>query len=159
MSTDPGSLSGLHDIVPASASSWWPLAPGWYFLGLLLALLAAWWAYRRWRRYRLNRYRRTALAELRAIEQAQDPGAIQALPALLKRTAMQAWQRESVAALSREAWCAFLDSHCPGEPFSGAAGDALVALSYRPVAMTPEERGDLIESSRTWIRKHRVEPC
>ena len=70
MSADPGSLSGLHDIVLMPPPGWWPLAPGWYVLGAVLSLLAAWWGLRRWRHYRANRYRRAALAELRGIEQS-----------------------------------------------------------------------------------------
>ena len=159
MSTDPGSLSGLHDIVLPPPPGWWPLAPGWYFLAAVLLLMVAWWGYRRWQRYRTDCYRRAALAELCLIEQSLEPEAIYALPALIKRTAMQAWSREEVAALSQEAWYRFLDSHCPDRPFEGEVGDLLLTLAYRPVHIGADEAQRLIESCRTWIQRHRVEPC
>ncbi len=159
MSSDPGSLGSLHDIVMASAPGWWPLAPGWYFFAAILLILGAWWGYRRWQRYRADRYRRAALAELRVIEQSPEPGAINALPTLVKRTAMQAWPREEVAALSQEAWCRFLNAHCPDRPFENEVGDLLLTLAYRPAQLGADEAQRLIESCRNWILRHRVEPC
>ena len=159
MNSDPGSLAGLHDIVLAPPPGWWPLAGGWYVLGLLLIVLISWWGWGHWQRYRANRYRRAALLELQAIEQADDAGAIGALPALLKRTAMQVWPRQEVAALSQQAWCLFLDRHCPGEPFQGRAGELLLMLAYQPGRVEHKERQLLLEASRTWIRRHRAEPC
>jgi hypothetical protein len=63
-SDDPGSLDRLHDLVAPPPVPWWPPAPAWYALGVvvfvLLAVLAwrvvAWWL--------RNRYRRAGLAEL-----------------------------------------------------------------------------------------------
>lgn len=156
MTGDPASLSNLNDIMLASAPGWWPLAPGWYVLGLVLA---GWRLYRYWQRYQCNRYRRAAMAELREIVRSNDPKAIRALPALLKRTAMQAYSREQVAGLSQENWQQYLDRHCKGEPFRGRSGALLSELAYQPDTFDPADRQALIASARTWISQHRAEPC
>ena len=81
---------------------------GWYAVFGLLAVVTGWWVYGRLRRFRKNRYRRFALAELAVIEQEiQQPGkrakALAEIPVLLKRTALAAFPRSDVAGLSGEA--------------------------------------------------------
>ena len=39
LDSDPGSLDRLHDIVSPPPAPWWPPAPGWYALGLIVLLL------------------------------------------------------------------------------------------------------------------------
>lgn len=159
MSSDPASLAKLHDIVLPAAPGWWPPAPAWYGLALVLVAVVLWQLYRYWRRYRCNRYRRAALFELQNIERACDPEAVLALPGLLKRTAILAYSRDQVAALSQDNWLRFLNQHCAAKPFSGHSGKILLTLTYKPADFDQSDRQELIISARTWIRQHRTMPC
>jgi len=157
MSDDPANLANLNDIVLLPAPIWWPPAPGWYALaaGLLIAL--AWSVYRWSVRYRRNRYRRAALAELAEIEAGQDKDAVKALPALLKRTAMHAYPRKQVAALSGDEWQTFLNAHCQARPFTGEAGMLLSRLAYQTADIKNADLQPLIKGISLWIEQHRVE--
>ncbi|MEN8166303.1 MAG: DUF4381 domain-containing protein [Pseudomonadota bacterium] len=159
MNSDSGSLERLHDILPAAPPPWWPPAAGWYLLCALLMLLALWTGHRAWRRYRCNRYRRAALAELAAITSASADAELAHLPELLKRTALHAYPRAQVAALSGAQWIAFLDAHCEGTLFAGEAGELLESLAYRPALAEGMNPQVLIDSIRRWIGQHRAEPC
>lgn len=159
MNTDSGSLDRLHDILPAAPPPWWPPATGWYALLTLLLLLTAWYGYRAWRRYHCNRYRRAALAELAAIAGTSTSTELARLPELLKRTALHAYPRAQVAALSGPEWRAFLDAQCEGALFAGEAGELLESLAYRPASAEGVNPQILINSIRRWIRQHRAEPC
>jgi hypothetical protein len=153
---DAGSLQNLNDIVPPSPPPWWPPAPGWYLLMAVTALLLLWLAYRGWRRWRADRYRREALAELAAIRDTSV--SLEALPALLKRTALAAWPRAEVASLSGDAWHHFLDRTAPRADFSDGLGPLLDRLSYGEgrAALSPDERRRLLDAVQHWLRRHQA---
>lgn len=159
MSNDAGSLSNLNDIVLASPTSWWPLATGWYVIGVLLLMICIRLVYRYWHRYRSNQYRRAALAELAIIEAEQSIQALERVPALLKRTALHVWPRDQLAALSGQQWVSFLDQHCKAEPFKGRAGELLERLAYQPGELNITELQPLIDGVRLWIDTHRARSC
>ncbi len=159
MNDDNTSLDQLHDILLAPPPPWWPLAPGWYALATVLLISAAWFGYRAWHRYRCDRYRRAALAELTLIEVSSSRAELAGLPGLLKRTALHAFSRKQVAALSGDEWRSFLNRHCEGAPFDGEAGELLLMLAYHPVQAATQDLRPLINGIRTWIRQHRAEPC
>lgn len=109
--SDPASLENLHDIVTPGPTPWWPPAPGWYVLIVLLVIIFAWWSVRRMQRWWGNRYRREALAilqEMRVRESESPASTLMELDQLLKRVALAAWPRETVAPLSGQAWIDFL---------------------------------------------------
>ncbi len=102
MNSDTSSLDNLHNIVVPTAVPWWPPAPGWWIVCafLLVVLIVA--GFRAWRIWRGNAYRRAALRELRqAVSVAE-------IAEILKRTALCAYPRTDVAALSGSAWCQWL---------------------------------------------------
>jgi hypothetical protein len=157
---DPASLDRLHDVVSPPAVSWWPLAPGWIGLAVVLLVLGAWLLGRARRRRQHNRYRREALAELAALRgESLDPGEAAArLRVLLKRTALTAYPREEVAALSGPDWWRDLDARGAGIAFSKGFGATLDALAYRneTAAETASvELEPLYQVAETWIRRHR----
>jgi hypothetical protein len=142
-----------------------PQTIGWYMvLGLILLAagrLAYWLLRRRWR----NRYRRSALAELDLIEhdlQRQDrrAQALAAIPVLLKRTALSAYPRATVASLAGDAWLSFLDHTMGATAFADGEGRVLCELAYAPglrLAQVPEEsiRG-VLRLARRWISDHKA---
>ncbi|HZS56354.1 MAG TPA: DUF4381 domain-containing protein [Bryobacteraceae bacterium] len=142
-------LNKLHGFYQPEPPSWMPQTIGWYVVFALIVLLAAWAAWRMFARWRHNRYRRDALRELELAKSAE-------IPALLKRTALAAWPREQVAALSGEGWLAFLEKHGGRSEFSNSAGHLLLELDYRARTPTKEEEHILREAAADWIRRHRV---
>jgi hypothetical protein len=108
-------LANLKDIHLPEPTDWWPPAPGWWLLALLLLLSPLLW---RWLRPHLKRkprrrYRSAALRELdnyyQQYQQQKDSAVfIQSVSALLKRVAMQCYSPDQVASLSGEQWGEFL---------------------------------------------------
>jgi hypothetical protein len=159
----PG-LEKLHEIVLPDPVSWMPQTAGWYAVLGLIVVLAGWWVYGRFRRFRKNRYRRFALAELGVIERdLQQPEkrarALAEIPVLVKRTALAAFSRSEVAGLSGEEWLAFLDKTVGGKVFTEKEGRLLPELAYAPgprISKLPDEMiGQLIQLIHLWIRTHK----
>ena len=106
--------SGLRDIHLPQAVSWWPPAPGWW--GLLVVVLLAismFFLIRAWRKRR--RLRNTAILEVQricdAFEQHHDNlRLIRELSVLLRRISISYFPRADVASLTGEQWLRFLDS-------------------------------------------------
>ena len=147
MNSDPASLDNLRDIVTPDPVSWWPLAPGWWVVilaGCLLAAIGAWRGVSRWR---ANAYRREALAKLGSAESIAD------VACLLKRTALGAYPRSSVASLTGEAWCRFL-TESSREPMPQDVSKALTRDLFRH---GDSDASDSLRSyAVSWIRNHRL---
>ena len=150
------SLDNLHDIVMPEAVSWWPLAPGWYVLLVIVVGLAINFAIRAMRRYRRNAYRREALAML--LNASADPSSLSSeVAVLLKRTALSAFPREQVASLTGEGWLAFLDRTGATKDFSQGAGRVLGGGQYGVDALSEFESAALLSAAVSWIRNHRTD--
>lgn len=150
-------LAQLHPLREPALIGWWPPAPGWWLLlALCLAALgaSAWWWYRRYRR---NAYRRLGLRQLAGLEREyRQHGnrlkAAQQVNALLKSVALRAYPRRDVAAISGEAWLAFLVSSAPAGP------------TFEQASLTAQYRADageadidsLLRAARHWIARHEV---
>lgn len=148
MNEDPAvSLDRLHDIIAPPAVPWWPPAPGWYVVVGIALVVAAVFAFRAWRRWRANAYRREALREL-----ASAPDAA-AIATLLRRTALAESPRPEIARLGGDAWLDWLSKRSP-EPMSPAVREGLVAGVYDPdlkgLDLTP-----LRAWAGRWIAAHR----
>ena len=110
-------IKGIVEIVEPEPVSMLPQTPGWIVLVLLLLaglLWKLWSSVQRWRR---NRYRRDAqaqLLELRARVDAGDHGALRELAPLLRATVLQVDERTDVASCSGSAWAAHLRALAPG---------------------------------------------
>jgi hypothetical protein len=154
-------LKGIEEIHFPEPIPWWPEAPGWYGVGVLLLL----WicnilvtCLHRWRR---NRYRRVALAHLAQLEErinSNPVDAVSPLPELLKATALKAYPREVVAQLTGENWLNFLDAQYNGPTFHDDLGRQLISIAYQPVEKWTIDAGtarSLIERVQGWLRHHR----
>jgi len=162
-SPDPR-LDALVDIVVPEAVSFSPVTLGWKLLAgvLILALFAAGMV--AYRRYRRNRYRREALAELKALSAAVShagPGKVEALravPVLLRRVALTSDDRAAVASLSGDMWLEYLDARYPGNGFGTGPGREVESIGYLPepnvAALESAAVEALIREVRSWIESH-----
>jgi hypothetical protein len=160
MTTDAASLARLHDIVMPPAVPWWSPAPGWLWLLGFAVCFALALSARGFIHWQQNRYRREALAELAGLESPVTDGAARAvvmeqMSVILKRTALTAYGREPVAALTGTDWFAFLD-RTGGTRFGTGLGAAMENAIYRPGVgqAGPGNVAELAREIRRWIREH-----
>jgi hypothetical protein len=158
---DSASLQNLHDIVTPGPLPWWPPAPGWYVLIVMVAITLLVLLWKAWRHWLRNRYRGEALRELARIGQGGPAGDLREAPVLLKRAALSAWPRKAVASLVGEDWYRFLDESAQTDRFQGGAGVLLDRLAYRTdadPALTEQEAAEVLDAARMWLKRHRVPP-
>ncbi|WP_029065495.1 DUF4381 domain-containing protein [Labrenzia sp. DG1229] len=138
----------LEPIPEPDSVSMLPQTAGWIWLSLLFLGVTVLLLHRIRLHRRKNAYRREALNELARCR--DDPAAI---ALLLRRTALAAYPRATVASLFGKEWLRFLDSTYGGDGFSNGPGQALSMGPYQhmpadaPVASLVEE----------WIKQHRIE--
>lgn len=160
-------LDQLQPTIAPPAVPWWPPAPGWWALLVLIPLLG-WglWYLRRYLPRRQQRQqaeqpldplRQAALDELAGLSKPYDgvPAGpwLQQLNVLLKRLARAHYPDDHSHTLSGRAWLAFLDSRCP------AAGLTrwmiLVEGGYRANCSLDDKAIEgLSQAVAIWIRKH-----
>ncbi|MDB6060424.1 MAG: hypothetical protein JWM78_527 [Verrucomicrobiaceae bacterium] len=151
-------LQQLHDIHLPPPVGWWPPAPGWWLLlaatvAIIIAAIVWFKSYRA-----KHRYRRLALQKLGSIRaqwqtQHDDVWLTQALNQLLKQTALVAYPRQRVAALSGADWLLFLDSGLKQARFSEPDLRAL-ATTYQATPQTVVPSA-ILNATEYWIRRHR----
>ena len=129
---------------------WWPLAPGWWglFLLVLAALVGFWFWYRR----PSLRLRRSGMRELATIESTAVGNAAlaHALEQLVRRYAVVRYGREAVAGLSGRHWLDFAIARGATQ-WKGAAGESLLQAAY---GGTPQQADRLawIAGARAFLR-------
>ena len=144
----------------------WPPAPGWWLLALVVLALGLFLRHRRGRHPLVaapvieenseEDLRSTALAELTRLPRPYGAPAgpwLQALNALLKRLCRASYPDQISQTLSGRDWLAFLDSRCPAAGLTRYM--ILVDGGYRPDLRLEDRTIDgLQDAVATWIRKH-----
>ena len=141
-------LQALHDIVLPTPPGLWPLAPGWWLVILLLALLALRLAQHLWQAWRRDAYRRLALRHLRALRadatlaaQVRLTEALRILHAALRT--LEPGENDWRTILS-----ARLSAFYP-EPL-------LAQAPYWPtVRVSPDDAQQVLDYTERWLREHR----
>ncbi len=158
--TVASALEGLRDIHLPTPVPWWPLAPGWWALcalAALVALVAAWTVHRRRRSVR-----RAALAELRALEAAFRAAAEAgtdrvelaiSLTTLLRRVALVRVTRDGVGSLHGEPWVAFLTEGAKDAARSPRVVRDLVQTAYGGERAAAGDPAEWLAFARSWIRE------
>lgn len=145
----------LRDIHLPQPISWWPPAPGWWMLLLILlgAGLLAWHLHRRPRPIPWHSIVEQELEIVRRqYESTPDaPALIRALSALLRRVCMSLYSRRKVAGLTGEAWLTFLDQQAGMEDFRRGGGRVLISAPYQAEAKIDARA--LFEICTTWLGK------
>ena len=115
--TDNPLLQQLQDVHLPTEVGWWPLAPGWWILMLLVAASGA-WLLRKWiLRYRLNLYRKSAINELNALhlqwqQTAEVKLYLQSANAVLRRAMLHLEGGSKLSSLTGRQWAAALNRYC-----------------------------------------------
>ena len=143
------SLDKLHSFNEPPPPAWTPQTVGWYCLFAIVTVAMLWMVVRAIRLWRANRYRREALRELATLD-------VKDLSALLKRTALSAWPRETVASLSGTSWLNFLDNAIKERSFQDSPGNRIEELAFNPVNLSTRDESTLRKLAGDWIRRHRV---
>ena len=104
------SLDKLHDIITPEAVGYFPLAPGWVVVGLLVLALLFHFAIQTYSEYKKSLYKREALKELESFTKQSQEESV-ALLSLAKRVAIVAYGRERIAKLSADSWWDFMEEH------------------------------------------------
>lgn len=126
-----------------------PQTVGWAWLAGIVVLLAGfglrWWVLRR----KANAYRRAGLQALD--ECGNDPTMI---ATLLRRAALGAFPRATVAGLTGDVWLDFLDKSLGQPLFAGTeAGRVLISAPY--AGGDPSDA--LANAARVWIKQHKTQ--
>lgn len=126
-----------------------PQTVGWAWLAGIVAVLAGfglrWWVLKR----KANAYRRAGLLALG--DCGNDPTMI---ATLLRRTALAAFPRATVAGLTGDTWLKFLDKSLGQPLFAGTeAGCVLTRAPY--AGGGPSDA--LASAARVWIKKHKAQ--
>ena len=126
----------LRDLHLPEAIGWWPLAPGWWVVVALAAVLLISLVRQYLRAHAKGAARRHALRQLNALiaefEQHRNAVAFSSdLSELLRRTMLAYAPRHEVAGLTGDEWLAWLDRDLDQPRFTGDTGRKLLALPYR----------------------------
>lgn len=156
---NPASQMTLHlrDIHLPAEPGFWPPAPGWWILAVLLLVLLVWLVRITLHRYRLRCQRQRILAMLDDLEQDSNrvtPQRIAHISSLLRRLALMHHPRWRVAALTGTDWLHFLDESGGNGRFSHGPGQVLASGPYQPTLPSDLDIGALSVLLRDWIKKN-----
>jgi len=153
---NPDLLSQLRDIHAAPQAPWWPPAPGWWVLALLILAGLVWLGSRLLARYRVRQRRKQMVAWVDHLNTNIDPqrhpqAYLSTLNRIFKLVALRAFPAQHCAALAGKEWADFLTSKMEGSP----SVESLNVLASGPYDPAPQfDPGIMSELTRHWIRKH-----
>jgi len=149
-------LQQLHDIHLPQPISFWPLAPGWYVLAAIIAIVALLMSFGIYYFYRSFKRRRKVLFELRRLQENAtnkiSAEIVAELSSLLKRVAMFRYPSEFIAGISGKEWLDFLNGKTKNNDFSYEEGMLLVTVAYQPAKDVDLEKLFIIV--RCWIKRN-----
>ncbi len=147
-------LDQLKDIHGAGNPGWWPPAPGWWLLGLLLALVLYYAARVLRQKLAARKRQRELLGALNELNREFDPQQqaheyLSGLNRLFRVVALKAFPGTACASLQGEEWVSFLVSLLPEK----ADTSSLAALESGPYEPAPEfDANSLDQHVRAWVR-------
>jgi hypothetical protein len=160
MENDP--LAQLRDIHLPEPILWWPLAPGWWVLIILLLGTFTWLAIKAMQGYQANLYRRQAQQKLSLLNADLTFTSEQKLVMvfeILKQSVNSAYPRHHYSSLEFSAFVAFLQSSCDKTLFELLPKD-IDALLYGKAAETDDNEpimNDVFSSGQNWVKNHHTE--
>lgn len=150
------SLDNLHDIILPDAIGFFPPAPGWTIVVLLLLALLFHLALQRYKYYKKSEYRREALKESVLYTKESKEHTI-ALLSLAKRVGIAAYGRKEVAKLSANSWWDFMENHSKVKVNSDLREEIDTLLYDASYTMNSALHDNVRESVSLWIKTHKVD--
>ena len=153
---NPDLLSQLRDIHSVPPVSWWPPAPGWWILALLLLVLLGWLGRLLLARIRVHRRRKQMLGWIDHLNANIDPQRLPqdylaTLNRIFKLVALRAFPDQHCAALAGQDWVEFLT----GKMSKSASLESLQVLASGPYDPAPQFDPLVISGlARVWIKHH-----
>lgn len=124
---------------------------GWPILAAVILILIVVIAFFQIRKYRRNRYRREALAELQKVTAGEMN--LAHCMVLVKRTAIHAFGREKTGKLAGKAWFSFLDENAKNVAFLSLQTE-IEALIYKDETPEASAKEKIIKNTKNWITTH-----
>ena len=153
---NPDLLSQLRDIHAAPEVPWWPPAPGWWVLAVLLLVVLGWLLRRLHARYRVQQRRKQMLAWVDHLNTSIDPvrqpqAYLSTLNRIFKLVALRAFPERQCAVMAGQDWADFLTENMK----STASSESLNVLASGPYDPAPRFDPEVMSQlTRTWIREH-----
>ena len=153
---NPDILSQLRDIHAAPPTPWWPPAPGWWVLAVLLLALLVWLGKILLAGHRIRARRKKMLAWVDHLNASIDPlkqpqAYLATVNRIFKLVALRAFPEEQCAVMAGKEWVEFLTDKMHKTP----SVDSLEVLASGPYDPAPGFDADTISGlSRIWIKQH-----
>jgi len=153
---NPDLLSQLRDIHAAAPVSWWPPAPGWWLLAVLVLILLTWLGRRVLARIRVHQRRKQMLGWIdhlnTTIDPQRDPQAwLSTLNRIFKLVALRAFPGQHCAALAGSDWAEFLIAKMENVQ----SVESLAVLASGPYDPAPDfDPATISALARVWISRH-----
>jgi hypothetical protein len=170
-------LTNLNEVISPGDVSWMPETIGWQLLAATTTLALILIIWQRWRSWLFDAYRREAINNLQSLRSQIEklkphPGPIvlaaidslQILPTLLRRSALNAYARESVIPMTGPAWVEFLNktelnAKTKQPVFSSSSQNLLHIMSYcSSEKLSGEDLSNiyrLLDEAEVWLRCHK----
>ncbi|WP_372985102.1 DUF4381 domain-containing protein [Marinobacter sp.] len=145
-------LSQLRDIHLPATGGFWPPAPGWWVLALLILAVLTLTVVALLRRRRRSRWRRQAILALIDLEQKAEPTPVwfARLNTLLKQAARECHPESRPQALSGGAWVDFLIATAPeGQTPERHQLEAMAHAAWMPTVQA--DPAEAIRFARHWL--------
>jgi hypothetical protein len=152
-------LDQLRDIHLPEPISWWPLAPGWWFVIILVIGIFVWLSLTLVKRNRLNLYRRQAIAKLNMIDQDTAVNSKQKLTtviATLKQAVNTAYPDYHFSSQNLVTFLKFTGSTC-SQPIFMQIPDNIENYLYGTESnehSLKETLENILTDSKIWIKNH-----
>lgn len=157
MASNHPELAQLRDIHLPDAIGYWPLAPGFYILGVCVFVVLIGGGYLLIRHILNGRSKRAALRVLEAyqrdyLKQPNSQLGAARISELLKRVALVYYPRERVASLQGDTWVDFLTQTARNIDFKQVRA-LLVECPFQP--SQPLDLQPLFNQAKLWIKQRR----
>ena len=153
---NPDLMEQLRDIHSAPAVSWWPPAPGWWLVALLVLAVLVWFGRRLLARYRIHQRRQQMLGWIDHLNATIDPGKdphayLATLNRAFKVVALRAFPEQQCAAMAGHKWAEFVAQNLDTKQSS----EYLSVLAVGPYQAAPQFDPVIISDlARAWIKQH-----
>ena len=153
---NPDLLAQLRDIHAAPTAPWWPPAPGWWVIALLLLALLVWLGRRVLARYKVRLRRKQMLGWIDHLNANTDPqrepqAYLSTLNRIFKLVALRAFPAQQCASLAGQDWADFVRANMK----SSNETESLSVLATGPYDPAPKFDPQVMSDlTRFWIKQH-----